>query len=66
MGQVLISMSLGVAVGSVLGFYIGYAWAESNLGDKVREAVMDIRTDTIEFKGEIKKEIRELLDSIKD
>lgn len=66
MGEILIAVSFGATLGSVLGFYIGYAWAESNLGDKVREAVMDIRTDTIEFKGEIKKEIKELLDSIKD
>jgi len=66
MGEILIAVSLGATLGSVLGFYIGYAWAESNLGDKVREAVVEIRTDSIDFKNDIRKEIKELLDSIKD
>jgi len=66
MGEILIAVSLGATLGSVLGFYIGYAWAESNLGDKVRDAVVEIRTDSIDFKNDIRKEIKELLDSIKD
>lgn len=65
MGAVFVGICAGGITGCVVGFFLGYAWSESNVADKISSFAADVYADSLEFKNDIKREIRELKDDIK-
>lgn len=64
MGEILIALSVGALFGGACGFYIGYAWSESRIADKVTRFAGDVYSEIVELKSDIKREIREFKDDI--
>lgn len=55
----------GLSLGSVIGFFVGYLWFEQKVAEKVHHFSADIYSESLEFRDDIRREVRELRDSLK-
>lgn len=65
MGQLIFLFLCGSFIGAVIGFYLGYILAEKNVSDKISSFASDVYMDSMQFKNDVKREIRELRDDLK-